>query len=426
MARNYTVKVPRELTDKGLLSFFRRWRWREDPAEEVVIDWSECEFLAPWALVLFTAYAMWLWEEHDTDVRIRLDPSSRTGRYAIQAGLYELLEAPRPAGTAGLIHPNTAPLTEIRTARDVTSFANRVIELLQIGDSELEGAVKYSIVELLRNVVQHSRSPSGGLAMAQYFPNTGLVEVAIADSGVGVLTTLRRKYPELGTHLGGLKFSLLPHVSGTFGMGAYSTMQNNAGLGLFFIKEIAVRASGGFFLGSGDSLVDLWGNAEGSPGKAYVLSRTEGWRGTFAVLQLRRENIADFDALLSRCRELAAQARKDSTEVDVDFIDQIPEGDDQVIVTVSEFEEDVEEAALVRERVVVPALGAGKLVILDFHGIRFATQSFVHALLYRVFRDQIQSWSMLSVARATNATREAIRVVAAYARAGESSVELGE
>ncbi len=48
-----------------------------------------------------------------------------------------------------------------------------------------------------------------------------------------------------------LKFSLLPHVSGTFGRSEYSSMQDNAGLGLFFIKEITTRAGGGFFLAPG-------------------------------------------------------------------------------------------------------------------------------------------------------------------------------
>jgi hypothetical protein len=413
------IEPPAVLGDKDLVHFFTRWRWIPDPADEVVIDLSRCAFLAPWALTLTSCYALWLGEEFGIDVRIRINPETRAGSYAIQAGLFELLESPRPDGSPSTYHSRTTPLTQIRTSKDIPSFAASVLTVLQIGDPELEGAVRYSVVELLRNVVQHARSPVGGLAMAQFFPSTGLVEIAAADTGIGVLQALQPRYGELNNHLSALKLSLLPHISGTFGMGAYGTMQNNAGLGLFFIKEIATRAGGGFFFASGDSLVDLWGNADGSPGKKYIHSDTGGWPGTFAMIQLRRDNIADFDSLLTVCRELAARSRQDSAEASVDFIDDIPDVPGITTIQVLPFEEDVDQAAAIREEVIIPNIQAGRIVVLDFSGIRFATQSFVHALMYRIIRDVPQARSMLVLAKATNASKEAIRAVAAYARSGK-------
>ncbi len=419
----FTIRVPSELGDKGLVPFFRGWRWHANPGDEVVIDISACEFMAPWSLTLFTAYALWLGDARGADVRIRVDPGKPAGRNAIQAGLFELLNTPRPAGTLGTNEFTITPLTQIRTSQDIPRFVTGVAKLLDLTNEEVQGAVSYALTELLRNVVQHSKSPVGGLAMAQFFPRTGLVEIVVADRGIGVLGALRPRYPELNSDLAALKFALLPHVSGTFGMGEYGSMQNNAGLGLFFIREIATRAGGGFFLGSGKALVDLRGKADGTAGKMYVESETSGWHGTFAMLQLRKDAIEDFAGLLAVCRGLAAEARRDDAQVALDFVEEIPESEDIEVIRVHDFNEDVDEAARIRDDVITPRLMSKRLVVLDFEGIRFATQSFVHALMYRLIRDIPEARAYLTLARATNASKEAVRAVAAYARtAGKTPV----
>jgi STAS-like domain of unknown function (DUF4325) len=45
------------------------------------------------------------------------------------------------------------------------------------------------------------------------------------------------------------------------------------------------------------------------------------------------------------------------------------------------FAEDKDEAKEVRIAEILPALEAGEHVVLDFKGVRYATQSFVHALV---------------------------------------------
>ena len=193
-------------------------------------------------------------------------------------------------------------------------------------------------------------------------------------------------------------------------------MASNAGLGLFFIREIAARSGGGFFLGSGSMLAAIRGSEDGTPQRRYYVSKTDGWPGTVAVLQLRRGHIGEFESLLQRCRDIAAEVRRDPTELKLDFIDEVPELEELLVVRVKSFEEDVEVADQVREEEIIPALQAGRLVVLEFAGVRAATQSFVHALLYRVFRDGRNTETALSIACADNATQQAIRAVTAYAR----------
>jgi hypothetical protein len=53
-----------------------------------------------------------------------------------------------------------------------------------------------------------------------------------------------------------------------------------------------------------------------------------------------------------------------------------------------EFAEDKDLAASLRERQIRPALKAGQQVVLDFTGVRVATQSFIHALVSDILRSE--------------------------------------
>jgi len=409
------IEVPANLSDKDLLRFFSGWRWIMSPTGPTTLDFRGANFIAPWAICLFATYAKWLETVKRKKVRILVNASSIAGDYINQAGMLALLMQQGDFVADAVPNVRMVPLTQIQRSDQIPSFVAQVMQLLQLDDPELEGAVKYSLVELLRNVVQHSSSPVGGLAMAQYYENTGLVELAVADAGLGIRSTLCHKYPEIDSDLKAVKFAAQPHVSGTFAAGAYQDMKDNAGLGLFFIRQIASLAGGCLFLGSGRALADIWGDEEGTQKKLYRTAHTPGWPGTFAVLQLRKDSIGDFDGILSVCRSLSAEARKEPAKLNLDFIEEIPELEGIVVIGVNAFEENVEEAARVRDQVLVPSLAANKLVVLDFRGIRFATQSFVHALIYKVLQESKNIGSALSIAHCTDSTREAILVVAGYA-----------
>lgn len=407
------IAISSALGDKALNGFFTGWEWRDDPASPVVINVERGTHVAPWAAALFAAYALWLKEVRNKDVELRYDSSTYVGRFLEKIGLPQLLG--QPVAQQEWNDTKVFPLTRVTESKQISHVTSSLMDLLRIDDEEVEAAVKYSLVELLRNVVQHSRSRIGGLVSAVYFPNTGLVDVVVADIGCGLRASLREAYREINSDHKAVRFALLPHVSGTFQSGAYQNMRDNAGLGLFFIKEIASRAGGGFFLGSGDMLADVWGNKDGTLGKKYVHGKKGGWRGTFALLQLRKDTIGEFGALLAKCREIAAEARKSRAQLEVDFLDERLDIDGLTTVRIKEFEEDVEAAAEVREKAVIPNLEREELVLLDFSGTRAATQSFVHALMYRVFRDAPNLATCLSVACADPATEEAIKAVAAYA-----------
>lgn len=417
----FCINVPENIGDKNFLNFYSGWRWRTDLVPPVELNFDNCSFVAPYAVTMMAAYSLWLREVKLCHLSFRASPDSVAGNYLVQSGFLELMgEESFPSPIA---RPDrTVRLARISHSRDIPRFTTSVMDILAIDDEELAGAVKYSLIELLRNVVQHSASAGGGVAMAQYYPRTGLVEICVADMGLGIKATINEAYPEIDTHLKALKLATLPHVSRTFKPGGYTSMSDNAGLGLFFIKQITSLSGGSFFLGSKDALVDIWGDKEGRQKKHYRNAKAGGWPGTFAFLQLRKDTIAEFDAVLGVCRRLAAEAQKYPAELALDFVEAIPEIgdlDELVIVSVKEFEEDVEQAAKIRDEELLPSMKEGTLVVLDFAGVKFATQSFVHALMYKVIRDGQNIGSTLSIANCSRSTREAVMAVAAYAKVGD-------
>ena len=72
--------------------------------------------------------------------------------------------------------------------------------------------------------------------------------------------------------------------------------------------------------------------------------------------------------MLSVCRQLAAEAQKYPAELSLDFVEAVPElgnHEELVIVSVKEFEENVERAARIRDGDLLPSMKDGTLVVLE-------------------------------------------------------------
>lgn len=390
------------------------WRWKQAvQAGRVVIDFTGVEFMEPWALSMFAAYALEL-KRRGADLSVQLDGASNpANRYLESMGLRHVIETGQSTTTWDDSNQNTG-LHVIRGHQDVTRFLGSVAALSSGPTADVLDALKYGMAELGRNVVQHAQSSIGGIAIAQYFPNQRAVQVAICDTGRGVAASLRPNYPELRGNLEALKLSVLPHVSGAGLPGPYGSVEN-AGLGLFFCKEICWRTGGSFWIASNDALVGIRDND--SSGRNRVYRHINTWPGTLVAMHLADHMMAEFSEVLAVCRELSRQARADSAGAGLDFVDDESELPiDAVGVPVSEFLEDVERASVVRSQTIRPAVERGDIVVLDFGGTRFVTQSFVHALLHDVFSIR-GSLSKLIFRRCTRSTEEAIRLVAAYSAA---------
>jgi hypothetical protein len=197
----------------------------------------------------------------------------------------------------------------------------------------------------------------------------------------------------------------------------YGSMKDNAGLGLFFVKEIAVRGGGSFGLASGNALIERWSVKGYQRTSRRTVTPKGGWHGTCAVVRLRRGDIADFSGMLELLRRISANVRDDPYIQAIDYIDELNvSAPDTDVIPVSDFLENVEEAAKVRDMRVIPGLQVGRTVVLDFSGINVITQSFAHALFYVILRRLLHVRFSLSLYQCSDAVKAAVTAVASYAR----------
>lgn len=420
----FRVRLPRNNLSghsSDMRSILQTWNWRwrlNKDTNTLILDFKDVKFIEPWALTMFVAYGLYHKYENNLNVIFDTDPNNPSNTYIIDMGLKSVLED-KPATSNWDDSEENTGLHRIRTHQDVNTFTKSASRLGKGPSEETIDALKYTMSELGRNIVQHSASKGGGIAMAQYFPDANRIQIALADPGIGIRTALERSYPEIRSSLESLKLSVLPHVSGAFQQNTYSA-SDNAGLGLFFTKEICWRTNGRFWIASKDALMGIEKNDESCTDRIY--KQINSWRGTLVAMDFPAQGVVDFSNLLQLCRELAAQARESRGRAGLDFIDGNIDIDDAKIINVHEFVEDVEIASKIRESTILPAIKSGETIILDFGKERFVTQSFVHALLKEAFNVE-GSLTRISFINCTKSTEEAIRTVAAYSASYRMIIE---
>lgn len=114
----------------------------------------------------------------------------------------------------------------------------REISRLFTKNSTPHKTIQYIICEILRNAYEHSQSDFF-YVFGQYW-SSGAMELAILDNGIGILSTLARKYPKLDNQEDAIKKSLEAGVS----CADFDIEKNkycNSGFGLYVISELAKK-----------------------------------------------------------------------------------------------------------------------------------------------------------------------------------------
>lgn len=244
----------------------------------------------------------------------------RTHTYAGHMGFFQafgLNFGNAPGAASG--SANYIPLTEISTAellseaRNAGQYVGQTIEyraaqmasvLLQRPDNDLSRTITYSLREVMRNVVEHSGATSLMFA-GQYWPQSGQVELAIADAGIGIRQGLSSSpYWKPSTDADALLLALQPGVSGKAGLappvyGGGSAWQNS-GYGLFVTSKLCQKG-GQFTICSGSSALNM------QAGEVTFQDTSIG--GTYLLLQL---NLYQVENLQLSVNEIVAQGEQAS------------------------------------------------------------------------------------------------------------------
>ncbi len=205
------------------------------------------------------------------------------------------------------------PLTQIKTASELTQFITDMIPLLHLTPSHAE-PIRYIVSELVRNVIEHARSPHGAFVAAQYYEKSNSIRIGISDVGVGIRKTISTSYP-VSDDLSAIQLALMPGITGT--TRREGGTEQNAGAGLFFIKSIA-SVNGDFFaMYSGTGLYKL---LKQHSKKRHVLhanpekdrhssgNNFPAWPGTAVGIDMKLDENETFSTLLDHIRNTYSRA----------------------------------------------------------------------------------------------------------------------
>ena len=385
------------------------------------IDLDAVELAQVWALVGLAA----LGRANGQALIVRSSGVSTVGRFAAAVGLDDAIAGRAMSGPGE--PQRTAKIRRVRTPAEADQAARDIAALLlpNVDDDESQRTIRFVLVELMRNAIQHSADPKGGVVAAQRM-NAGqggyaraMLQVAVADAGVGVLAALSATYPELPTQEAALIKALEPHVSGTFERGRTGTAEN-AGMGLFMVAEMAKLVGGRLLLASrgGAILLDGFVDAEGDARHRLepVRPKGTGFPGTLVAFELPIGEVEDHAALVQAVLEKRSLRMPSGPTVPWLRFAAPPQGTPTWVVTA--LGEDTTAAQHLSRESLQPLLFAKKPIALDFVNVELCTQSFGHALLYEALR---LSWAMqvpIFVENTTPSVEVVLRHVDAYARSG--------
>jgi len=386
------------------------WKWTGSSLPvHIYIDATTCHTVSISTLVMTAAWADYLRDLSGGAVEVFAPENSKVARFAYMVGLPHYFSK-RPL-SSNLDRNRSVPITKVSSYGEISSCIEEALRVLKLRNAEIERALHYTIQDCLRNVFDHSESGLGATFGVQQNQDKS-VEVSIADCGVGILETLRRAYPELQSDREALELATQPHVSGTFPTAGYASMRENAGLGLFIVREVLNRSDGKFSVVSGSGFLRSIGYHGEGRRKSYAIAP---WQGTVVLFKMFPGNLVDFDMLMERLREAARRARKQADAPGEVFIDAADARTPETAIMVSEIIRSLDDIRRFREQVVLPAQSLGEQLDLRFDGIHVLTQSDAHALFYEAFKRQKQRTPLFVGYGMGKAVRSTILFVSSYA-----------
>ena len=241
--------------------------------EALRLDFTGHAFCDPAGAVIFGAAGARFYRQRGA--RPELDGWA-TDSYLARFGLKKLLgyrepfwaKRPRPDDFIGL--------TEVAEYRDRARVCEGVRQILHIDHDGAANLLSYALEEVLRNVDDHADSPTNALLHAQRYSRTDEVVLAIADTGRGILASLRERYHDLSSDAEAVAEALKAGVS------CRNTRKGvNQGVGLTATAQMIRGVGGTFQLLSGRALLTT--TEEGT----IVSEVTSGeWPGVVVILRV--------------------------------------------------------------------------------------------------------------------------------------------
>jgi hypothetical protein len=273
------------------------------------------------------------------------------------------------------------PLVGIRNVGDFKLALDRADGYCDGFNISYSSTLRYVLSELLYNTLEHGvsyfsyggnnrRLPS--ILQFTWYETRHEMHFIIADCGIGIKRHLEQTYPAFESDADALAKAMEPGVSGTFGITDPYRAKNNQGVGLYISSNIVQRLDADMHIVSSSGVLHV------SPKDFTVRTIDSRWPGTFVLVSIKVEPTVAF-ALESLMQELRLRADQEIANKSA------AEAAGEFYLSISNHfgarAEDKELAARIRDRYILPAIEAQKVVTLDFEAVTAAPHSLLGALL---------------------------------------------
>jgi hypothetical protein len=258
----YEIPIPSSLNLAESIRFAALLR-NSPPAEVYTFNFGNLRWIEPFALLFLSSEIQRMHSKNPESKFVAINPDSCS--YAAHMGFFQsfgLNYGKHPGEASGSSTYLPITICDVKKLSDspepdvygpvIDHWSNQMTSMLTRTESgDLYKTIAYSIQEMLRNIIEHSRSSQYGYC-AQYWPYHQKVEVAILDRGIGIRDGLLNN-PDLSIldDRAALTLALMPGVSGKKDPQRLKGFYSNMGLGLYMVSRLC-REGGDFFIASGE------------------------------------------------------------------------------------------------------------------------------------------------------------------------------
>lgn len=248
--------------------------------DTVYFDFSECEFFANHAAVFLGGLDRFLKEKYRfSEITYGSYCNPEVETYLTRVGYFNKMQ-----GWSQLPYSDFS-LDDIRRKKPYEDI-NQLLEqpdfpFRRKADRDV---IKSKIGELFLNVLQHSQSPAGCSASAQFYPSEDRFRFAIVDYGIGISENIRRFFLQQHAENISPGEALLKAFEEHF-----TTKAGANGLGLKEIKAYVLQNQGKISIFCNTVFYQYNGRKDQAGG--YQLKTPEGFDGTYIVIDFDTQNI---------------------------------------------------------------------------------------------------------------------------------------
>lgn len=342
--------------------------------EDVLLDLSQCEAAFQNGVLPLIASIDNLRRERK-DVSVTLPADEYIQRLFLNTNWAHLLEPDRyaPSETS---HPRHVPARRFNTAEHQHRLVGETLNVLLGGIPSLQrddlSGLEWSINEITDNVLTHANCDLGGILQVSTFERTRKVAVGVADSGRGILESLREGHPELRYDADAIYKALEAGV----------TRHNDIGQGngLAGALRIATRSGGHIEITSGRAQI-VCRPEDSNP---YTRTPQQSLQGTFVYFEI------DLDSEFELSEALAFGS---DPHRPIDIVETLYETEDGSAIALQLRNEQVGFGSRIAGRQIRTKcrnlLNAEpeKPLILDWDGVPLISSSFADELVGKLFAE---------------------------------------